>query len=113
MAAKPCEPERITSGRSAIRADLIALPGVTDVHDLHIRTLTSEMEVASAHLKVREDADTRRVLTMAAQLMRERHRVGHATLQVEPTDHKGCGTTSAPAGQRQRASISDLSTSDS
>ncbi len=30
-----------------------AIPGVVDVHDLHVWTLTSEMEVASAHLMVR------------------------------------------------------------
>jgi cobalt-zinc-cadmium efflux system protein len=74
----------------AIRADLMALPGVTDVHDLHVWTLTSDMEVASAHLRVRDGIDTRSVLTSAAQLLRERHRVGHATLQVEPSDHQGC-----------------------
>ena len=32
----------------ALRADLAAIPGVVDVHDLHVWTLTSEMEAASA-----------------------------------------------------------------
>src|SRR3546814_4311311 len=36
-----------------IEADLGGLAGVVDVHDLHVWTLTSEMEVASAHLMVR------------------------------------------------------------
>jgi cobalt-zinc-cadmium efflux system protein len=74
----------------AIRADLMSVPGVIDVHDLHVWTLTSEMEVASAHLRVRDDVHTGSVLTAAAQLLRERHRVGHATLQVEPAGHEGC-----------------------
>ncbi len=37
---------------SMLHADLAAIPGVVDVHDLHVWTLTSEMEVASAHIMV-------------------------------------------------------------
>ena len=36
----------------ALRADLAAVDGVVDVHDLHVWTLTSDMDVASAHLMV-------------------------------------------------------------
>src|SRR5439155_1037465 len=36
----------------AIRTELLALPGVVDVHDLHVWTLTSEMDVASAHVMI-------------------------------------------------------------
>ena len=35
-----------------LRADLAAVDGVVDVHDLHVWTLTSDMDVASAHLMV-------------------------------------------------------------
>jgi cobalt-zinc-cadmium efflux system protein len=73
-----------------LRTDLAALPGVIDVHDLHVWTLTSEMEVATAHLKVASAADTHRVLDEARVMLRDRHRLEHATLQVEPADHVGC-----------------------
>jgi len=75
---------------NAIHADLAALDDVVDVHDLHIWTLTSDMEVASAHLMVRAGADSHAVLDRARALLDSRHGIGHATLQVEPDDHKGC-----------------------
>lgn len=73
-----------------LHTDLAALPGVIDVHDLHVWTLTSQMEVATAHLKVASAADTHRVLDEARVMLRDRHRLEHATLQVEPADHIGC-----------------------
>jgi cobalt-zinc-cadmium efflux system protein len=74
----------------AIEKGLAALDGVVDVHDLHVWTLTSDMEVASAHLMVRAGADTHAVLDQAQQLLRDQHEIGHATLQIEPDDHTGC-----------------------
>jgi cobalt-zinc-cadmium efflux system protein len=75
---------------AGVRADLTGIPGVVDVHDLHVWTLTSEMEVASAHVMVRAGTDTHSVLDQARQLLAERHQLQHATLQVEPDDHRGC-----------------------
>ena len=73
----------------AIRDELLALPGVVDVHDLHVWTLTSEMDVASAHVMVGEGADAHGVLDQARALLL-RHEIAHATIQVEPDDHAGC-----------------------
>jgi cobalt-zinc-cadmium efflux system protein len=73
-----------------LRADLAAVDGVVDVHDLHVWTLTSDMDVASAHLMVGTSVDQHRVLDRARDLLRERYGIGHATLQVEPEDHTGC-----------------------
>jgi cobalt-zinc-cadmium efflux system protein len=74
----------------AMRADLAALDGVVDVHDLHVWTLTSDMEVASAHLMVTAATDHHGVLDQARDLLRHRYGIGHATLQIEPEDHLGC-----------------------
>jgi cobalt-zinc-cadmium efflux system protein len=73
-----------------VSADLAAIEGVGDVHDLHVWTLTSEMEVASVHLMVGDGADSHAVLDRARQIMREGHGIDHATLQVEPDTHEGC-----------------------
>lgn len=62
---------------------LLELEGVVDVHDLHCWTLTSDMEVASAHLKVCRGVDTGVVLSSARRVLADRFSVGHATLQVE------------------------------
>jgi cobalt-zinc-cadmium efflux system protein len=69
---------------------LAAVPGVTDVHDVHVWTLTSGMNVATAHLMTAEHADAHAVLDEAGRVMRTRFGVEHATLQVEPNTHTGC-----------------------
>lgn len=73
-----------------IARDLGALEGVIDVHDLHVWTLTSDMENASVHLVIEEEADSHRVLDQARDLLQGRHAIAHATLQVEPESHRGC-----------------------
>jgi cobalt-zinc-cadmium efflux system protein len=67
----------------AISTELAALPGVEDVHDLHVWTLTSGMEVASAHLTLKAAARQSDVLTEAQNLLATRYSIKHATLQVE------------------------------
>ena len=74
----------------AVERDLASLPGVVDVHDLHVWTLTSDMEVASAHLMVGAGTDHHGVLDQARELLERSYGIGHATLQVEPDDHHGC-----------------------
>ena len=65
-----------------------ALAGVVDVHDLHVWTLTSEMEVASAHLMVgRRHRPPRRARPGPRRCSPTRYGIAHATLQVEPDDH--------------------------
>jgi len=75
---------------AALQRDLAALTGVVDVHDVHVWTLTSAMEVASAHLMVRVGADSHAVLDRAREVLHDRYHIEHATLQVEPDDHRGC-----------------------
>jgi cobalt-zinc-cadmium efflux system protein len=77
-----------------LEAGLAALDGVVDVHDLHVWTLTSDMEVASAHLMVGRGTDSHRVLDEARDLLAGRFGITHATLQVEPDDHEGCAEVS-------------------
>jgi cobalt-zinc-cadmium efflux system protein len=74
----------------ALRAELSGIEGVVDVHDLHVWTLTSEMDVASAHLMVCAGTDSHGVLDQARVVLRDRYDIEHATLQVEPDDHRGC-----------------------
>lgn len=83
-------PQRIDV--ESLTNDVRALPGVKDVHDVHVWTLTSGMEVISAHLTASEEADPAAVLQDAQTLLAERYHLEHATLQVEPEDAGGhCG----------------------
>jgi cobalt-zinc-cadmium efflux system protein len=81
-------PQRIDL--DAIEADLTNIAGVVDVHDLHVWTLTSEMDAASAHLMTSEGSDGHAVLDQARHLLVERYDIAHATFQVEPDSHGGC-----------------------
>jgi cobalt-zinc-cadmium efflux system protein len=75
-------PERVDV--DGMSADLAGLPGVDEVHDLHVWTLTSGMEVASAHLTICDNAEAAEVLGAAQRLLAEEYHIQHATLQVEP-----------------------------
>jgi cobalt-zinc-cadmium efflux system protein len=74
----------------ALEADLAGIDGVVDVHDLHVWTLTSDMDAASAHLMTNAAADAHSVLDQARQLLIARHAIGHGTFQIEPDTHTGC-----------------------
>ena len=99
-------PRAIKIGRDALRvlsqaapvdvdvtqvvAELSELPDVLDVHDMHVWSLTSGMDVATAHLVIADGADSHQVLDQARELLVSRHSIAHATLQVEPSSHEGC-----------------------
>ena len=76
------------------------IAGVVEVHDVHVWTLTSGMNVATAHLVTADpqpgefSADAATILTQAAAVMRERFGIEHATLQVEPAGSSACAQTS-------------------
>lgn len=74
----------------AATADLAQLEGVLDVHDLHAWTLTSGMNVATAHLVVEPSTQPGNVLIAAQQLLSERHHIAHATVQVESEPSRQC-----------------------
>lgn len=74
----------------AVVKDLEGLPGVAEIHDLHAWTLTSGMNVATAHLVVENGADTQTVLSGAQAVLRQVHGIEHATLQVEVDPAREC-----------------------
>jgi len=74
----------------AVTAALTDIEGVADVHDLHVWTLTSEMEVLTAHLGITEGADSQAVLQQARTVLAERFHLSHATLQVETAGNHDC-----------------------
>lgn len=73
-----------------IVADLEAVPGVDNVHDLHVWTLTSGMHVATAHLVLDAGTDAQTVLAEAQTALATRHQIEHATLQTETAPTRQC-----------------------
>jgi cobalt-zinc-cadmium efflux system protein len=70
----------------ALLAAIRAVPGVVDVHDLHVWTLTSGYHALSAHVDVSPDADGHAVLHILADLAEKRFAVAHTTFQLEHVD---------------------------
>jgi cobalt-zinc-cadmium efflux system protein len=67
----------------AITAALAAVPGVSEVHDLHVwGASTSEISL-TAHLVVPDTLARDAALAAAEGVARERFRVAHATIQIE------------------------------
>jgi cobalt-zinc-cadmium efflux system protein len=78
----------------AIRETLASIDGVTDVHDLHVWTITSEFVSLSAHLKVRAGVETKDVLRRAHEAISSRFKVLHSTFQIETVEGVACATGS-------------------
>ncbi|GAA5346364.1 cobalt-zinc-cadmium efflux system protein [Planifilum fimeticola] len=62
---------------------LQSIPGVRDVHDLHIWTITSGLDSLSCHLLVEDDCDCQRILQEAIRRIEEKFQIRHTTIQVE------------------------------
>jgi len=72
--------------RHAVEAYLAGLPGVTEVHDLHIWAMSTTETALTAHL-VRPNAGLDdHLLTDAARELDRRFGIRHATIQVEAGD---------------------------
>jgi cobalt-zinc-cadmium efflux system protein len=62
---------------------MAALPGVVEVHDLHIWTITSGFPALSAHVLVERGADSQAIRLELERVLHERFGLDHTTLQVE------------------------------
>ena len=78
---------------ASLRSDMMVVPGVQEVHDLHVWTLTSGMHSATAHVRVATESPRGDVLHAVRLLLRERAGVEHATIQVEWGDGVACECT--------------------
>ena len=62
---------------------LVAEPGVVEVHDLHVWTVTSGFPALSAHVLVESDADCHALRRELEEMLGERFGLRHTTLQVD------------------------------
>ena len=67
----------------ALGAELCAVEGVVEVHDLHVWEITSGEPAASAHILVAEGLDCHQIRVEIEALLAERHQLTHSTLQVD------------------------------
>jgi len=82
---------------AAVQAQLLAIPTVVEVHDLHVWTLVGSKRNMWAHIQVHPGADSTPV-TLAAQKVARQHNCQHTCFQVEDSGsydksvegHHGC-----------------------
>ncbi len=74
---------------------MLAVPGVLDVHDMHVWTITSGIHALSAHLLIEDQTVARsaEIARAVEQNLSERFSISHTTLQLECERCEGC-----PAG---------------
>ena len=70
-----------------VRAHILEAPGVVGVHDLHAWTITSGMNVVSAHVVCADDAKSGDILDHLGMCLSADFDVKHSTFQLETRDH--------------------------
>lgn len=70
-----------------VRAHILEAPGVAGVHDLHAWTITSGMNVVSAHVVMTDDAKTGDILDHLGMCLSDDFDVKHSTFQLETPEH--------------------------
>ena len=68
---------------AALAAALTAIPGVAEVHDLHVWGASTSETSLTAHLVVPDAAAHGRVLAAAGDIVQERFHIVHTTIQIE------------------------------
>ena len=78
---------------ASVRRQILDIPGVEEIHDLHFWTLTSGIHSASVHVRAAADSPRGQVLRAVQRFLSEEAGVDHATVQVEWSAEVLCETT--------------------
>ncbi len=71
-----------------VRQHILDAPGVVDCHDLHAWTITSGMNVVSAHVVLADGADPAKALDSLSECLAEDFDIEHSTFQLETIDRR-------------------------
>jgi cobalt-zinc-cadmium efflux system protein len=88
---------------NAIGAALVAVPGVVEVHDLHVWEVTTGFAALSAHVLVSSERDCHEARRDMERVLRERFELDHTTLQVDHETSELLEIAPAPALRRRPA----------
>lgn len=67
----------------ALEADILSIPGIASVYDLHVRQLNGASAELAAKALVRAGADRDAALAALQAMLREKYKITHATIQLE------------------------------
>ncbi|PHJ25937.1 cation efflux family [Cystoisospora suis] len=77
----------------ALQEDLLLIPGVVEVHDLHVWSLSVGKPSLACHLVVANEDDARSVLRKATVLCQRKYGILHTTIQTDfSSDKRSCET---------------------
>ena len=71
-----------------VRQHILDAPGVVDCHDLHAWTITSGMNVVSAHVVLAKGADAAKALDSLSDCLADDFDIEHSTFQIETEDRR-------------------------
>jgi len=71
-----------------VRRHILEAPGVLDCHDLHAWTITSGMNVVSAHVTIADGADPAVTLDALCACLSDDFDIEHSTFQLETADRR-------------------------
>ncbi len=74
-----------------IRRSVVGLPGVRDVHDLHVWSLDQSTSVASLHVVIDPDRSPAEIQVAVAELLARDFDIQHTTVQCELESDGTCG----------------------
>lgn len=78
-----------------VKQALMKIPNVTDVHDVHVWSITSGVFMLSGHIAVAGEGLHDHILRQAQSLLHDEFDIDHSTLQVEG-DENGCPCAHGP-----------------
>ena len=77
---------------------LRAVPGVRDVHDIHLWTITTGLDAMSGHVVVADIGRSAELLNHLNRVLSERFGITHTTVQIEPGEHSCAVAADASRG---------------
>lgn len=70
---------------SQVRSDLLSIPGVAEVNDLHVWRTGTNRKLLSAHLLMTEgSSDSETIIRQAQEMLLRKYEINHITLQILP-----------------------------
>jgi len=83
-----------------VKGAMMSVPGVMEVHDLHIWSITSYMHSLTAHVVVRREEmeNLNEILNGVKKEIEERYGIRHTTIQVEAEDYEEIGVVHGNGG---------------
>lgn len=71
-----------------VQRTMEGINGIVKVHDLHVWAVTSGVSTLSAHAVIDSDGDFHQILDGIERILKDRFKIEHSTIQLEPEDRE-------------------------